>query len=315
MENGKRTPKPLLLVVNPKSGKGMVRYRLYDIISLLSYKGFEVTVYPTKRKGTTQYVAKNIRKYERVVCCGGDGTLSEVLAGAAYDGGRVPVGFIPMGSTNDLSRNMHIPSNTVIATLIAAGNGRMEYDIGTLNNKPFSYIAAVGAFTDVAYSTPQNQKNALGHFAYVLEGAKTVSSIKPIKMSIDWDGNHIAGDFLFASVSNTYSVAGLVILDNKTVKFNDGVFELLLVKEPQNHVDAIELISDVTSHRMQGENVFICAARDIRFHFEEPVVFTLDGEKSDPNTDFTVHNYKRKVKLIVPSGIKEQTNSDTKFET
>ncbi len=315
MERSSKPTKPLLLVVNPKSGKGTAKYNLYDIISLLSYKGFDVTVYPTRRTGTAQYIAKNINKYNRVVCCGGDGTLSEVLAGAAYSNSKVPVGLIPLGSTNDFAKNMHIPKNTVIATLIAAGHKFIDYDIGTLNGKPFSYIAAVGAFTEVSYSAPQKLKNTFGHFAYILEGAKSITNIKPIKMDISFDGKHISGDYIYASVSNTYSVGGVVMLDKKDVRFDDGSFELLLVKQPKTNAEAIELITDIASNRMKSTNISIQNAKDVRIVFEKPVVFSLDGEKSDAFTDVSIHNYKSKVRLIVPSRFNELTNHGTKFQT
>lgn len=315
MDNGIKAARPLLLVVNPRSGKGAAKYRLCDVISLLSYKGFDVTVYPARRTGTAKYVASNIERYERVVCCGGDGTLSEVLAGAAYNGAKIPVGLIPMGSTNDFAKNLHIPKNTVIATLIAAGNSFMEYDIGALNGKPFSYIAAVGAFSEVSYSAPQKLKNTLGHFAYVLEGAKSISNIKPIKMDIIADGRHTSGEFLYASISNTFSVGGVITLDRDNIKLDDGRFELLLVKRPKDNAEAVELIVDIASNRMKSSGILITGVKEARFRFETPTVFSLDGEKSDAFTDVTIRNFRKKVKLVVPNRFYELTNYGTKFQT
>lgn len=315
MSSAVKAARPLLLVVNPHSGTGTAKLKLCDVISLLSYKGFCVSVYPTRKAGTAQYIAENIEKYDRIVVCGGDGTLSDVLAGAAFRGSKVPVALIPMGSTNDFARNLRIPKNSVLATLIAAGNSFSDYDIGSLNGKPFSYIAAVGAFTEVSYSAPQTLKNTLGHFAYVLEGAKSIANIKPIRMDINCDGRRICGDFLYASVSNTYSVGGMVMLDKKSVKLDDGVFELLLVKQPKNNVEAAELVVDIASNRMKSENIFITGAKNVDIRFAAPAVFSLDGEKSKEYTDVSIRNCRRKVRLVVPNRFYELTNYGTKFQT
>lgn len=305
--------KPLLLVVNPKSGKGTAKYKLYDVISILSHKGFDVTVYPTKKQSTTSYVYENANKYERIVCCGGDGTLSEVLAGVAYSNSKVPVAQIPMGSTNDFAKNMHIPKNTLVATMIAAGNNVINYDIGSFNGRPFSYIAAVGAFTEVSYSAPQELKNTFGHFAYLLEGAKSISNIKPIKMDITMDGVQISDEFIYASVSNTYSIGGIFMLDKKAVEFDDGTFELSLIRPPKNGAEAVELISDITANRTKNKNISIYNAKNINIIFERHVVFSLDGERSEPFKEVNIRNYRQKVRLLVPKRFGETAKLNTKF--
>ena len=55
-----------------------------------------------------------------------------------------------------------------MARVAAAGVPR-PVDIGSFNDRYFIYVAAFGAFTDVAYSTPQPVKNIFGHLL-VLEG-------------------------------------------------------------------------------------------------------------------------------------------------
>lgn len=293
--------KPLLLVVNPNSGKGMAKQKLYNIVSLLSCKGFDVTVYPTKRTGTALYVAQNVEKYDRIICCGGDGTLSEVLAGVAFRGSKVPVGLIPLGSTNDFAKNMHIPKNVVLSSLIATGQKYTDIDIGTFNGKAFSYIAAVGAFTEVSYSAPQKLKNTFGHFAYILEGAKSLTNIRPQKITLNYNGKTVTDSFIYASVSNTYSVGGIISLDKQHVRLNDGSFELLLVRQPKTHAQAVDLLIDVASSKMKSPLISIEAVESVQMNFETPTVFSLDGERSEAFSEITIKNHCRKVRLIVPS--------------
>ena len=56
-----------------------------------------------------------------------------------------------------------------------------------------------------------------------------IKNFKPTYMKIEYDGGVVEDNVYFGAISNTTSVAGLAKYDNVTL--NDGVFELLLVKE------------------------------------------------------------------------------------
>lgn len=67
-----------------------------------------------------------------------------------------------------------------------------QCDVGRFNEDVFVYVAAFGLFTEVSYSTDQQMKNALGHMAYILEGIKSLSSIKSYKLHIE--GENVVQD-------------------------------------------------------------------------------------------------------------------------
>ena len=178
----------LLFIFNPKSGKGLIKNHLVDIVDVMVKAGFEVTVYPTQERGdATRKVVADGAKYERIVCSGGDGTLDEVVTGFREAKLNLPLGYIPTGSTNDFARSLNISSDMVKAVLkkgsfLAACFSPMrlrifQCDVGKFNGDTFVYIAAFGIFTDLSYETPQSLKNILGHMAYVLSAAKSLLSI------------------------------------------------------------------------------------------------------------------------------------------
>ena len=114
-------------------------------------------------------------------------------------------------------------------------NGKkIKLDIGRFNNRYFSYTASFGAFTSASYSTPQEIKNLLGQTAYIFEGIKGIGTIKPIHMKFTTEDKVVEGDFLFGAISNSMSVGGIVKFDERTVKLNDGLFEVLLIRNPNN---------------------------------------------------------------------------------
>ena len=107
----------MLLVANPKSGICKVKDILLDLLTIFTKAGYTVTVYPTRKSGTTEYLKEHAKNYGVVVCCGGDGTLSEVLRGVCESKSGTPVGYIPMGSTNDFAKSLGISKNPKSAAM------------------------------------------------------------------------------------------------------------------------------------------------------------------------------------------------------
>ena len=102
--------KKLLFVFNPKSGKGLIKEHLVNIVDIMTKAGYKITIYPTQCQGDAiKKVRKNAKKYDLVVCSGGDGTLDEVVTGMEQSEVNVPIGYIPAGSTYDFANSLGIP--------------------------------------------------------------------------------------------------------------------------------------------------------------------------------------------------------------
>ena len=160
--------KKMLFVFNPNSGKAQIKNSLLKIIQIFSNADYEVTVYPTKAAlDGFERVKADEGRYDVIVCSGGDGTLNEIVSAVAgYSTVKPPIGYIPSGSTNDFARSLGIPSDKIRAACNIINGESFPCDIGIANDhKYFNYVAAFGAFTDVAYETPQDLKNVLGHQA------------------------------------------------------------------------------------------------------------------------------------------------------
>ena len=184
--------KKALFIYNPNAGKGLLKPKLSDIIDIIVKAGYEVVVYPTQKYKDAYYKVKTFtEEYDRVICSGGDGTLDEVVTGMMKREKKIPVGYIPTGTTNDFASSLHIPKNLLQAASTAAEGREFPCDIGRFNGDVFVYIAAFGLFTDVSYETKQEMKNVLGHLAYVLEGATRIFDIPSYKLKVTHDGETI----------------------------------------------------------------------------------------------------------------------------
>ena len=72
-------------------------------------------------------------------------------------------------------------------------------------------------------------KNRLGHFAYILHGARELFHIRSLKLKIELEDKTYEGKYIFVAINNATKVGGIMKLDENLVEFNDGVFELMLV--------------------------------------------------------------------------------------
>ena len=111
MKGSASVRKKLLLIINPTSGRGIIKDYLLLIISQLSLAGYEVVVYPTKAKYDAVEKMKEARNYDLVVASGGDGTLNEVITGLIQANANTPIAYIPTGTTNDFATTLGIPKN------------------------------------------------------------------------------------------------------------------------------------------------------------------------------------------------------------
>ena len=290
----------LLLIINPVAGRNQAQADLFKMVRVFAEHDCEVTVYPTRGpQDCTRKVLADAGRFDLVVCCGGDGTLNEMVSGMMQREDHVPMGYIPLGSTNDFAASLHLPSHVEEAALRCVEGTAFHMDVGSLNDRYFNYIAAFGAFTEASYATPQQIKNALGHLAYILEGIKSLGRLQPIHVRITADGETFEEDYLFGAVTNTVSLGGVLRLDPSRVLLDDGMYELLLVKNPQNPTEAQAMLSALMLQNYDGPLVRMLRASDILFESNHEISWTIDGEFGGSFSTTHILNNKNAVTLMV----------------
>ena len=280
--------KKLLFIVNPRAGKTKSTAPLFDAVAAFSRAGYLVRVFVTEAGGQARDIAaKWGGQYDLVVCAGGDGTLNETISGLMQLEQRPPLGYLPNGSTNDFAASLHLHTTVATAARAVAGGVPYSLDIGRHNDRYFAYVASFGAFTRSSYSASQAAKNALGHFAYILEGLGDLDSLRPYRCAIDADGEHFEGDFIFGAVCNSTSLGGLVKLDPKHVSMDDGTFELLLLRMPKTALDLQNLITAMTRMQYDYPGVIFRHVKNVVLTTDENISWSLDGEyaASAPRVD------------------------------
>ena len=295
--------KKALVVINPISGKRATKEQLYDITNLFSIHGLETTVYTTRCKGDARdIVTRRGGDFDLVVCRGGDGTFNEVVNGVMTLDTQPLLGYIPAGSTNDLARTLQIPINNNAEAIDVILNGQpLWQDIGTFNNEfYFNYIASFGAFVDIAFNTPQEQKNRWGRAAYFAHGPAAIRSVKPIRVKISTEeGFEMDEDLIFCALTNSSSIAGAIKLPRRLVNLNDGRFELLLARYPKNFGELTATLRRILTQDYRDESVRLIHTRRVEFTFEEdPAIWTVDGENGGTPAHVVIENVHNAVQIF-----------------
>ena len=239
-------PKRALFVVNPVAGRKTIQKHLPDCVRALMDAGYLVTTMVTAERGeATQYAKTYGKFYDLVVCAGGDGTLNETVTGLAESHANVPVGYIPCGTTNDFSASHGLPKDIPGAMQGIVSEQRARYDVGCFADQYFVGVALFGAFSWMAYTTEQTKKNKLGYHAYMLDGVRDLSRLKPIHMRLE-----------------------------------DGTLELVLVKAPRSLPELDQLLRAITAGDFAGHWLTLRHVKNMKVHNPPELQWSLDGEKS-----------------------------------
>ncbi len=289
-----------MLILNPAAGNGAGTLALGSIVTVLCSGGYSPTVFVTADAGdATKLVLEHAGEYECVTCIGGDGTLSETVAGLAQMDKPPLLGYIPQGTANDVAATLKLSKNPIAAAKTIINGTPINLDVGKLNESSyFTYIAAFGAFTEVSYETPRESKQVLGHLAYVLNAMTKITKITSYPATVEYDQGEISGDYVFGSVSNSTSVAGLVKLDKSGIELNDGLFEVILIRNPKNIIELNQIITNVLSNNFTGSNVIMLKSKNVKFSFDRPVKWTRDGESGGLHSQVFTQNLHSAIRIM-----------------
>ncbi|WP_446806107.1 diacylglycerol kinase family protein [Dialister sp.] len=270
-------------MVNPMAGRQKIRNELIYVVDTLTKAGYETIIYTTQGKDATRdLLAEKDSQFDRVICCGGDGTFNEILSATMHWDKRPILGYIPAGTTNDFAAGLKLPSDIREAAVNIVRGTPHTVDAGLFNTSYFSYVASFGAFTETSYSTPQNFKNALGHLAYILEGIKEIPAFTSYTVCVEADGQIYKDSYIFGAVSNARSVGGILKISDSLVDLNDGVFEVMMIKMPKTLMDLSAIVTSLTSLnplKYDPSMFLFLQTKELKITFEQEMVWSLDGER------------------------------------
>ena len=293
-------PRKIMFIANPIAGKGGVASIILPIVDAYNKLGDEVTVFTTQHVShATELIKTHGTNYDIVVASGGDGTLNEVVNGLMKLKKRPALCYIPNGTVNDFATTLGLKKTKPFIEKLIEDDFKVPIDIGQFNNEYFSYVAAFGAFTEISYSTPQQSKNIFGKAAYFFEGVKSITSIESYTLVIETENGIIQGPFVFGAISNSKSIAGMQFKSTKDAELDDGLFEVLLVKEPNNPLDLQNIVGALLTQNINENLMYYFKASKIEIRSVEDIAWTIDGEEAKPSNHVKIKNHNKAIEFFV----------------
>ena len=294
-------PKKLLMIVNPKAGRHKARGPLFDAAAVLSQGGYLLSIHNTTAQPGDAAAAAEAAGgvYDAVAAVGGDGTLNEVVNGLMRLEHPPLLGYLPQGSTNDFASSLRLPGKPAEAAAAMLSGTPRRLDVGCWNDRYFVYVASFGAFTRSSYTASQAAKNALGHFAYILEGMKDLNSLRPYRVRLTADGEVLDGEYLFGAVCNSTSIGGLMKLEEERVVLDDGKFELLLIPNPRTPADLQNLVVALLNQQYDSEGLVFRHVSSVHLETEEKLPWSLDGEYAPSLPAVDIENRRQALEMLL----------------
>ncbi|MFC3211074.1 MULTISPECIES: diacylglycerol kinase [Planomicrobium] len=288
------------IIYNPTSGRELFRKHLPEVLEKMEIAGYETSCHATTCEGdaTAAAITAVERKFDLIVAVGGDGTLNEVVSGVSTFEERPKIGLIPMGTTNDFARAVHIPRDINKAVDIIIQGDSVPVDVGMMNDRYFINIAGGGRMTELTYEVPSKLKTVLGQMAYYLKGIEMLPSIRSSNVRIEYDGEVFDDKAMMFLIGLTNSVGGFEKLA-PDASINDGKFTLLILKEV-NMAEFIRLASlALRGEHLSNPHVIYAKASRISVSSEERVMLNLDGEFGGV-LPAVFQNLEKHIEVLVP---------------
>jgi len=176
-------------------------------------------------------------------------------------------------------------------------------DVGDFNGKYFSYVAATGFGTKASYLTTQKVKRRWKFLAYVAFALKDLNK-KALqrtcrKMKIIADGQVMEGDFVFAAISNSFSIAGMKNLTDKNCVLDDGKLEGLFLPLPKKIKTWRLILKAFFTRNYKLPGLMFISAEKFEISCEN-CAWTLDGENGGEYTNIVIEAKPKALHIALP---------------
>lgn len=291
----------IMIIMNPKAGKGSNKTALFTICDRFNAMKDQVSVFITQHANhASELVQAHAKHYQILVCIGGDGTWNEVINGFMKVSKQPLLAYLPSGTVNDFASTLKLSNKADKFMDRIQTNTIFACDIGLFNEERyFTYVAAFGLFTDVSYSTPQHAKNTFGKAAYYLEGIKQLTSMTSYHIRLHVNEETIEGSYIFGCISNSKYVAGFTTVSTKNAQMDDGEFEILLIRTPNNPLDIQAIITSLLLREVNHDWMYVTSATSLEIESEESIPWTLDGEDGGNTTSVRIENKNKAINILI----------------
>jgi diacylglycerol kinase (ATP) len=288
----------LKVIYNPAAGRGRARRHVREVEEYLRARGARVDCEPSTSPADLVRIAAESSRggYDRVVVCGGDGTLN--LAVREFDLAHGTLALIPTGSGDDFAKVMGIPRKIRAACDVVIGGRVREVDVALANGIRYLGVAGLGFDSEVADYANRNVKFLRGSAVYLYAILRVLPRFKPRPVEIRSDDGMRREEIMFAAVGNTRQYGGGIRITPDAI-VDDGLLDLCIVHRSTRAELLKTLPKAYTGAHVRSS--FVETGRGKAFHFssETPMAVYADGEPLT-RTPVSFEMAEGRLRVVVP---------------
>ncbi|MBV8517930.1 MAG: diacylglycerol kinase family lipid kinase [Acidobacteria bacterium] len=289
----------LKLIYNPAAGRGRARRRVREVEEYLRSRGARVDCEPSTGPDDLVRIAAESSRggiYDRVVICGGDGTLN--LAIREFDLAKGTLALIPSGSGDDFARVAGIPREVRGACDVALGDRIREVDVALANDIRYLGVAGLGFDSEVADFANRHVKFLRGSAVYLYAILRVLPRFTPRRVRMRTESGTRDERIMFAAVGNTRQYGGGIRI-TPDASIDDGLLDLCLVRETSRVQLLKTLPRAYTGAHVKSPFVETGRGRAFSFDAERPMAVYADGEPLT-RTPVSFALAEQKLRIAVP---------------
>lgn len=287
----------LLFVINPIAGDIEKDELEEEIISTCQAHQIIYYIYKTTGEQDEEHIKQLMRehKYNAVFAVGGDGTVSMVAS--MLIGTSMPLGIIPLGSGNGLSKDLHIPQDTEEALKLIYRHEVRAIDTIDLNGHPSIHLSDFGFNALVVKRFCDGETRGPGAYAWV--AMQEYLTYEPKFYRIDTDQETFEGNAFMVTIANANAFGSNASINPNGI-LNDGRFEICLI-EPFPKAAGIGILYKLYTDSIDDSvytRKFSCRKATI-YNLDQEVTH-IDGEPIDLGTEITVTMHPQSLHVVLP---------------
>ncbi len=285
----------LKMILNPMAGRSRARKRIVKALAYLRDRGAAVDcVTSANPADLTRIAAESSRgQWDRVVACGGDGSLH--LAVREFDLQRGTLGLLPLGSGNDFAQAAGIPRSVIGACDTILYGRTREVDVATANGVRYLGVAGLGFDSEVAEYANENAKYLRGSLVYLYAIFRVLPRFTPHRVRMNGVRSE---EIMFACVGNSRQYGGGIRI-TPDAQIDDGLLDLCLVRRTTRLQLLKTLPRAYTGSHVRSAYVETARAAQFMFESEHQLKVYADGEFLT-RTPVTFALANEKLRIVVP---------------
>lgn len=224
------------VIANPVAGRGKAARGAALLTSALEERGAEASLSVTGKRGDAESMAREAvdAGADRIVACGGDGTVHETVNGIMASGEKaagVSLGVLSAGRCNDLSYALGLPKKPAAAVRGLLENRVRPIDLGRVGDRYFSTIATLGFDSEVSeyVDTGRHPSFLRGSASYLYAAFVKLYRYSHVDVTLRGDFGEFSGSLFLAATGNTDRYGGRIRI-TPGAKPDDGVLDVCMVR-------------------------------------------------------------------------------------